>query len=68
MAKSAASAVALCRLLLPYIGSRLVEFRQGMAFPQNLTRLGKCSRQLAFSEADLRLLINDDAHHLRIDL
>jgi hypothetical protein len=39
-----------------------------MAFSQNLTRLGKCPRQLALSEADLRLLINDDAHHLRIDL
>jgi hypothetical protein len=56
-------------MLLPCIGSRLpVEIEEGMAFPQNLTRLGECPRQLAFSEADLRLLINDDAHHLRIDL
>jgi hypothetical protein len=38
-----------------------------MALLQNLTRVGICPRQLAFSEADLRLLINDDAHQLRID-
>jgi hypothetical protein len=59
----------MCRMLLPYIGSRLpVEIDKGMALPQNLTRLRKCPRQLAFSEADLRLLINKDARHLRIDL
>ena len=64
-----ASAVALHCTLLPYIGSRLpVEVEKGMAFPQRLTRLGKRPRQLAFPEADLRLLINHDARHLRIDL
>src|SRR5713101_3895647 len=67
--KSATSKGRMCRMLLPNIGSRLpVEIEKGMALPQNLTRLRKCPRQLAFSEADLRLLINEDARHLRIDL
>ena len=30
-----------------------------MAFPQYLTRLGKCPRQLAFSEAEGRLTPGD---------
>jgi hypothetical protein len=56
-------------MLLPCRGSRLpIEIDQGAALPQILARLGKCPRQLAFHEADLRLLINEDARHLRIDL
>jgi hypothetical protein len=67
--RSATGKGRMCRMLLPYIGSRLpVEIEKGMALPQHLTRLRKCPRQLAFPEADLRLLINEDAHHLRIDL